>query len=441
MGASNITAARENSCHEAASLMQAVVERSNMQRAYARVVKNKGVAGVDAMSVTDLKGYLKMHWPEIKEQLLCGSYQPQAVLRVEIPKENGGGMRMLGIPTVVDRLLQQAIHQVLSPIFEEQFSESSYGFRPGRSTHQAILAAKQFMVEGNRWVVDMDLEKFFDRVNHDILMARVARRVKDKLLLGLIRRYLQAGMMSEGTVSARMEGKPQGGPLSPLLSNILLTDLDRELEKRGHRFCRYADDCNVYVKSARAGARVLDSMTRFLASKLKLKVNVNVDKSAVDRPWRRKFLGYSVTHHKVPRLKVAAQSVKRFKGKLRDVVRRGRGCNLQRLIEEMTPVLRGWTNYYRLVEVKNVFEELDGWIRRKLRVNIWRQWKHPGTREKALKKRGLAPKQAWKSAWNGRGPWWNAGAPHMNQAFPKSFFDAMGLLSLLAQLRQLQATT
>jgi RNA-directed DNA polymerase len=439
MGASNITATRDNACHEAASLMRAVVERSNMQRAYARVVKNKGVAGVDDMSVTDLKDYLKAHWPDIKEQLLHGSYQPQPVLRVEIPKENGGGMRMLGIPTVVDRLVQQAIHQVLGPIFEEQFSESSYGFRPGRSTHQAILAAKQFMAKGNRWVVDMDLEKFFDRVNHDILMARVARTVKDKLLLGLIRRYLQAGMMSDGIVSARAEGTPQGGPLSPLLSNILLTDLDRELEQRGHRFCRYADDCNVYVKSARAGARVLESMTRFLACRLKLKVNA--DKSAVDRPWRRKFLGYSVTHHKVPRLKVAAQSVLRFKGKLRNLFRQGRGRNLQRFIEEMTPVLRGWANYYRLAEVKNIFEELDGWIRRKLRVIIWRQWKHPGTREKAMRKRGLPPKQAWKSAWNGRGPWWNAGAPHMNLAFPKSFFDQMGLLSLLAQLRKLQATT
>jgi RNA-directed DNA polymerase len=439
MGASNITATRDNACHEAASLMRVVVERSNMQRAYARVVKNKGVAGVDDMSVADLKDYLKAHWPDIREQLLHGTYQPQPVLRVEIPKENGGGMRMLGIPTVVDRLVQQAIHQVLSPIFEEQFSESSYGFRPGRSTHQAILAAKQFMAEGNRWVVDMDLEKFFDRVNHDILMARVARTVKDKLLLGLIRRYLQAGMMSDGIVSARTEGTPQGGPLSPLLSNILLTDLDRELEQRGHRFCRYADDCNVYVKSARAGTRVLDSMTRFLVCRLKLKVNA--DKSAVDRPWRRKFLGYSVTHHKVPRLKVAAQSVLRFKGKLRNLFRQGRGRNLQRLIEEMTPVLRGWTNYYRLAEVKNIFEELDGWIRRKLRVIIWRQWKHPGTREKALRKRGLPPKQAWKSAWNGRGPWWNAGAPHMNLAFPKAFFDEMGLLSLLAQLRKLQATT
>ena len=439
MGASNITAARDNSCHEAASLMRAVVEKSNMQRAYARVVKNKGVAGVDNMSVVDLRGYLQTHWSEIKEQLLRGTYQPQAVLRVEIPKENGGGMRMLGIPTVVDRLLQQAIHQVLSPIFEEQFSESSYGFRPGRSTHQAVLAAKQFMAEGNRWVVDMDLEKFFDRVNHDVLMARIARMVKDKLLLGLIRRYLQAGMMSEGVVSARTEGTPQGGPLSPLLSNILLTDLDRELEKRGHRFCRYADDCNVYVKSARAGSRVLDSMTRFLAVRLKLKVNA--EKSAVDRPWRRKFLGYSVTFHKVPRLKVAPQSVQRFKSKVREAMRKGRGRNLHRLIAEMTPVLRGWTNYYRLAEVKNTFEDLDGWIRRKMRVIIWRQWKRPRTREKGLIQRGLPPKQAWKSAWNGRGPWWNAGAQHMHLAFPKSFFDQMGLLSLLAQLRQLQATT
>jgi RNA-directed DNA polymerase len=285
----------------------------------------------------------------------------------------------------------------------------------------------------------MDLEKFFDRVNHDIFMSRVARTVKDKVLLGLIRRFLQAGMMSDGIVSARTEGTPQGGPLSPLLSNILLTDLDRELEKRGHRFSRYADDCNVYVKSLRAGVRLLDSMTRFLSDKLKLKVNA--DKSAVDRPWRRKFLGYSVTWHKLPRLKVAVQSVQRFKGKLRNLFRRGRGRKLQRLIEEMTPVLRGWTNYFRLAEVKNTFEELDGWMRRKLRVIIWRQLKRPRTRENAMRMRGLPPKQAWKSAWNGRGPWWNAGAVHMNLAYPKSFFDKQGLLSLLALLRQLQAKT
>ena len=409
-----------------------------MQRAYVRVVQNKGAAGVDDMRVADLKDYLKVHWSEIKEQLLNGTYQPQPVLRVEIPKD-GGGMRRLGIPTVVDRLVQQAIHQVLSPCFEAQFSDSSYGFRPGRSAHQAVLAARRFMAEGNRWVVDMDLQKFFDRVNHDILMARVARTVKDKLLLGLIRRYLQAGMMSEGVVSARMEGVPQGGPLSPLLSNILLTDLDRELERRGHRFCRYADDCNIYVRSARAGARVLDSLTRFLATGLKLKVNA--DKSAVDRPWRRKFLGYSVTWHQVPRLEVAAQSVQRFKGRLRDFFRQGRGRNLKGLIEEMTPVLRGWSNYYRLAEVKNIFAELDGWIRRKLRGIIWRQWKRPSTRERGLVKRGLPKHQAWKSASNGRGPWWNAGASHMNAAFPQSYFDRVGLLSLLAQLRQFQATT
>ncbi len=285
----------------------------------------------------------------------------------------------------------------------------------------------------------MDLEKFFDRVNHDVLMARVARKVEDKRVLRLIRKFLQAGIMDGGLVSERTEGTPQGGPLSPLLSNILLDDLDKELEKRGHKFCRYADDCNIYVRSQRAGERALESLSRFLDRKLRLKVNK--EKSAVDRPGRRKFLGYSMTWHKKPRLKVAPESVKRLKDKLRKKFRQGRGRNIGKLIEELAPLLRGWVNYFRLAEAKNTFEKLDGWIRRKLRCILWRQWKRNYTRAKNLMKLGLSKERAWKSATNGRGPWWNSGASHMNHALPRKFFDALGLISLLNHLQRIQCST
>ena len=437
LGASSDTATRENSEPEAEQLLEAVVERKNMWLALKQVERNSGAAGVDNMTVAQLRGYLREHWPRIKEELLAESYQPQPVLKVEIPKPGGKGMRMLGIPTVLDRLLQQALHQVISPLFELRFSESSYGFRPQRSAHQAVLKARQYVREGRRWVVDIDLEKFFDRVNHDILMSRLARRIKDKGVLRLIRRYLQAGMMSNGLTTARREGTPQGGPLSPLLSNILLDELDKELERRGHKFCRYADDCNIYVQSRSAGERVLKSLTTFLERRLRLKVNA--EKSAVARPWERKFLGYSFTWQREARLKVAPASVQRLKEKLREIFRRGRGRNLGKLIEEaLTPLLRGWMNYFRLAEVKGVFEELDSWIRRRLRNLIWRKWKRPFTRAKNLMQRGLAKAQAIKSAANGRGPWWNAGAAHMHLAFPKSYFDRCGLLSLLEQRRRFQ---
>ena len=412
--------------------MEAVVERENMWSALKQVERNSGAAGVDKMTVAQLRAYLREHWLRIKEELLAGEYQPQPVRKVEIPKPGGKGKRMLGIPTVIDRLIQQALHQVLSPLFEPDFSESSYGFRPNRSAQQAVLKAREYVREGRRWVVDIDLEKFFDRVNHDILMSRLARRIKDKRVLRLIRRYLQAGMMSDGLTTARREGTPQGGPLSPLLSNILLDELDKELERRGHKFCRYADDCNIYVQSRSAGERVMKSVTRFLERRLRLKVNA--EKSAVARPWERKFLGYSMTPNREPRLKVAKESVKRLKEKLREIFRRGRGRNLGKLIEgELTPLLRGWMNYFRLAEVKGIFEELDSWIRRKLRGLIWRQWKRPFTRLKGLIQRGLATVQARTSASNGRGSWWNAGAAHMHAAFPKSYFDRCGLLSLLEQ--------
>jgi RNA-directed DNA polymerase len=415
-------------------LLEAILGRENMMAALRRVAANKGAPGVDGMSVDDLRSHLATHWPRLKEELLAGRYRPAPVRGVEIPKP-GGGKRLLGIPTVVDRLVEQAMHQVLMPLFDPGFSSSSYGFRPGRSAHDAVLAARSHMAAGRRFVVDLDLEKFFDRVNHDVLMARVARRVADQRVLRLIRRYLQAGLMLGRVMTARTEGTPQGGPLSPLLSNILLDDLDKELERRGHAFCRYADDCNIYVQSRRAGERVMASMTRFLAERLRL--TVNLAKSAVDRPWNRSFLGYSVTAHKEPRLRVAAKSVSRLRDKLRDAFRQARGRSLTRTATDLAPILRGWTNYFRLAQGKGVFEELDGWLRRKLRCILWRQWKRPRTRAARLMQRGLDEARAWRSANNGRGPWWNAGASHMNDAFRKTFFDLSGLLSLLELHRRL----
>lgn len=437
-GASSGAARREPVRPEELQLMEAVVARENLLDAYWRVMSNKGAAGVDEMPVEQLKPYLQEHWAQIKAELLNGAYQPQAVRCVEIPKPNGG-VRQLGIPTVVDRLIQQALHQVLSPLFEPNFSKSSYGFRPGRSAQQAVLAAREYVAEGRRWVVDLDLEKFFDRVNHDILMSRLARRISDKRVLVLIRRYLQAGMMTGGIVSQRVEGTPQGGPLSPLLSNVLLDELDKELERRGHKFCRYADDCNIYVQSRSAGERVMKSVTRFLSGRLRLKVNV--EKSAVARPWERKFLGYTMTWHKQPRPKAAPESIRRLKAKVRMIFREGRGRSLSQVIKDLNQVLRGWSQYFRLAEVKGIFEELDGWIRRKLRCLLWRQWKRTFTRAKNLRQRGLEESRAWKSATNGRGAWWNSGASHMNEAFPKSYFDRLGLMTLLNRQRKLQFST
>ena len=416
-------------------LMDVVCERGNLMLAYDRVLKNKGAAGVDGIGIAEFKEHLKQHWPTIKAKLLTGEYMPAPVRRVDIPKPQGG-VRTLGIPTLTDRLIQQALHQVLSPIFEVEFSESSYGFRPGRNAHQAVKAAKQYVAEGRRVVVDMDLEKFFDRVNHDLLMQKLSTKIDDGRVLCLIRRYLKAGMMADGMVAQRTEGTPQGGPLSPLLSNILLTALDRELERRGHAFCRYADDCNIYVKSKVAGERVMASITRFLADTLKL--TVNAAKSEVARPWERKFLGYSLTWHKAPKLRIAPTSLKRQEDKIRAVLQGARGRSLKKVIDELNPMLRGWMVYFKLTETKRVLDELDGWIRRKLRCILWRQWKRPYTRAKNLMRAGLTEERAFRSAFNQRGPWWNSGASHMNQAFPKSFFDRLGLVSLLDTMRRLQ---
>ena len=419
----------------ALSLIEQVVRRENLLAAHARVVRNAGAPGVDGMTVDDLMAYCRAHWARIREQLLSGTYVPQPVRRVEIPKPGGTGKRTLGIPTVLDRFIQQALLQVLSPIFDPTFSDASYGFRPKRSAHQAVQRARGYIAAGHRWVVDMDLEKFFDRVNHDVLMARVARRVKDVRVLLLIRRYLQAGMMEGGLMSPRTEGTPQGGPLSPLLSNILLDEWDRELERRGHRFVRYADDCNVYVRSKAAGNRVLASLERWLLQRLRLRVNR--DKSGVARPWSRKFLGYSVTWDRAARLRVAPAAVQRLKTTLRRMLRQGRGRRLADTVQDLSLVLRGWVAYFRLAEVKASFEDVDKWLRRKLRCIIWRQWKRPRTRIRELCRRGLDVARARASASNGRGPWWNAGASHMHAAVPSAGLRRLGLLSLLDEHQRL----
>lgn len=415
--------------------MERVVERSNLWLAYQRVVKNKGAPGVDDLTVADFKAWLKVHWPSVKQALLEGRYIPHPVRRVDIPKPSGG-VRTLGVPTVLDRLIQQALHQVLQPLFEPTFSEGSFGFRPGRSAHQAVRRAQAHIREGKRWVIDLDLEKFFDRVNHDVLLARVARQVRDARALKLIRRFLEAGMMQEGLVKPRTEGTPQGGPLSPLLSNILLTDLDRELERRGLAFCRYADDCNIYVGSRVAGERVMRGIRTFLEEVLHLRINA--EKSAVARPWVRKFLGYSFTAHRENRLRVAPESVQRLTRRIRELLRSGRGRSLAHTIETLNPLLRGWINYFRLTQSKSVLEELDGWVRRRLRCLLWRQWKRPRTRERKLLALGLDAERAWRSAVNGRGPWWNAGASHMNHAVPAAYFTTLGLVSLLREQQRLQ---
>ena len=357
LGAEVCTATSEQTKSENHELMGRVVERSNIRLAYQRVVENKGAAGVDEMPVSELKDWLAAHWPGVKKALLEGRYLPQPVRRVDIPKPTGG-VRTLGVPTVVDRLIQQALHQALQPLFEPTFSEGSYGFRPGRGAHQAVRRAQAYIREGKCWVVDLDLEKFFDRVNHDVLMARVARRVDDARVLKLIRRFLEAGMMREGLCKPRTEGTPQGGPLSPLLSNVLLDDLDRELEGRGLAFCRYADDCNIYVGSRAAGERVMSGIRVFLQDVLRLRINVH--KSAVARPWERTFLGYSVTAQRETRLRIAEASVQRLVQKVRTLMRAGRGRSLRHTIRVLNPLLRGWINYFYLGQSRTMLDALDG---------------------------------------------------------------------------------
>lgn len=434
-GAASITGITANSGPETERLIEAIVSRGNMMAAYSKVVANKGASGVDKMPVTELKSYLQQEWPRIKEELLAGKYVPQPVLKVEIPKPDGG-KRTLGIPTVVDRLIQQGVNQVLGALFIPDFSKHSYGYMPGRSAHQAVQASRKYVAEGKRWVVDIDLEKFFDRVNHDILMSLVKRKVKDRRVLKLIDSYLKAGMFTGGTVSPRQEGTPQGSPLSPLLSNILLDELDKELERRGHDFCRYADDCNIYVATKASGERVMESITRFLSEQLKL--TVNQAKSAVDRPWRRIFLGYSMNWYPRPRLRAGTKAVAKLKANAREICCRGRGRSMQQVIEELNPKLRGWLNYFRHVESDYLFKELDGWLRRKLRVILWKQWKRTYTRAKNLIKLGLSSDAAWRFVRKQRGPWAIAGTNVMNRMLNNTYFEKLGLVSLQNQYLRLQ---
>ena len=418
-------------------MMEQVVERQNMLRALRRVQQNKGAPGVDGMDVKELTPFLKEHWQGIREELLNDAYKPKPVRRVEIPKPDGG-VRLLGIPTVLDRLIQQALLQVLTPIFDPEFSEHSYGFRPGRSAHQAVKAAQKYIEEGYSYAVDIDLEKFFDRVNHDMLMARVARKVKDKRVLRLIRRYLQAGVMVNGVCIDTEEGTPQGGPLSPLLANIMLDDLDKELEKRGHRFARYADDCNIYVKTPRAGERVMASVREFVEKKLKLKVNEK--KSKVDRPWKVKFLGLTFTWEKKPRIRIAPKALERFKERIRELTQRSKGISMERRLGELNTYLRGWIGYFRLADTESVIQDLDKWIRRRLRMCMLKQWKKPKTKYKNLVALGVNPEEARKLAGSRKGYWHLSKTPQMTKALDSAYWHRQGLLSLVTMYRLLRVT-
>jgi RNA-directed DNA polymerase len=405
-------------------LMEEVCERENCKQALARVKANKGSAGVDGMTVQQLPEHLKQYWPAIREQLLSGTYGPQPVKRVEIPKPDGG-VRKLGIPTVLDRFIQQAAMQVLQRKWDRTFSDHSYGFRPGRSAHQAVEAAQQFIAAGYRWVVDLDLEKFFDRINHDKLMAKIAERVSDKRLLQLIREFLRAGVMEGGLVGPVDEGTPQGGPLSPLLSNIVLDEFDRELERRGLRFARYADDSNIYVRSRRAGERVMESITRFVTMQLKL--TVNQQKSAVARPWERKFLGFSFTVNREPKRRIAPKAVLRFKERVRELTRRTRGVSTERMAEELARYLRGWLGYFGKCQTPSVLENLEKWFRRRLRSAIWKQWKRGSVRFAELRKRDVGKDLAAQTAGSAHGPWRLADSPALHIALPNVYFDSLGI--------------
>lgn len=413
----------------------AVFARANLFAALKRVESNKGAAGIDGMTVKELSGYLKAHWLEVREALESGKYQPSPVRRVEIPKPDGG-VRQLGIPTVLDRLIQQAIAQVLTPMFDAVFSPHSYGFRPGRSAHQAVQKSQAYIRQGYDWVVDIDLEKFFDRVNHDMLMARVARVVKDKRVLKLIRAYLESGVMLNGVVMDTEEGTPQGGPLSPLLSNIMLTDLDRELEERGHKFVRYADDCNIYVKTERAGGRVLESVKQYLEKKLKLKVNPK--KSKVERATRAKFLGFSFWKRKGEVfIRLAKRTKERFAEKIRHLTKRTRSGKMEDIVSEVNRYTRGWIGYYRLATTPSVYQEMDEWIRRRLRQIQWKRWKRGRTRYRELVRLGVPPKRAALGA-VGTSPWRMSHSPIIHEALNNAFWRSTGLESIAERYNQLR---
>ena len=429
-GTETLMAKREaESMATSKQLMEEVCERRNCKQALARVKRNKGSAGIDGMTVEQLPDYLRQHWPTIREQLLRGTYRPQPVKRVEIPKPDGG-IRQLGIPTVLDRFIQQAVMQVLQGRWDHTFSEHSYGFRPGRSAHQAVAQAQQYIADGYGWVVDLDLEKFFDRVNHDKLMAKLARRISDKRTLKLIRAFLRAGVMEGGLVSPIDEGTPQGGPLSPLLSNIVLDELDEELERRGHCFVRYADDCNLYVRSQRAGERVMKSVSEFITKKLKLKVNEQ--KSAVSRPSKRKFLGFSFTWQREPKRRIAPKAIARFKQRVRELTRRTRGVKVETMVAQLSRYLLGWRGYFGFCQTPSVLRSLEKWLRRRLRSVVWKQWKRGKVRFAELSKRGVSKDLAAQTAGSAHGPWRLSNSPALTIAMPNAYFASLGLTPLVA---------
>jgi RNA-directed DNA polymerase len=408
-------------------MMNHILSRENLIQAIKRVERNKGSHGVDDMPVQNLRSHIVKHWDSLRQQLEEGTYKPSPVRRVEIPKPDGG-VRLLGIPTVIDRFIQQAIAQVLTKTFDPHFSKYSFGFRPNKQAHQAIRQAKQYMREGYRWVIDMDLEKFFDKVNHDKLMGILKKKIKDKTLLKIIHRYLQSGVMENG-VSVRTEmGTPQGGPLSPLLANILLNELDKELEQRGHRFVRYADDFHIYVKSKKAGIRVKNSITEFIEKKLKLKVNR--EKSAVDRPWKRKFLGFSFTQHKIPKVRIHNKSIKKLKEKIRTLTSRSKGWSMIHRIKLLNQYLMGWCGYFALADTKSIFQQLDGWIRRRLRMCVWKDWKLPKARKRNLINLGVPNRKAHEWANSRKGYWRITKSPILQRTLNNSYWSRLGLLSL-----------
>jgi RNA-directed DNA polymerase len=416
-------------------LMERILSRENLLSALKRVERNKGSHGVDEMPVQNLRQHILEHWESMKMELLEGTYKPQPVRRVEIPKPDGG-VRLLGIPTVTDRLIQQAIAQVLTTLYDPTFSEHSYGFRPKRSAHGAIRKAKGYIQEGNRWVIDIDLEKFFDKVNHDRLMGTLSKRIEDKRLLKLIRNYLKSGIMINGIVTSSEEGTPQGGPLSPLLSNIVLDELDKELEERGHNFVRYADDCNIYVKTKKAGNRVMGSVTSFIEGRLKLKVNLN--KSAVDRPWKRKFLGFSFTLHKEPKVRIAKESMKRMKSKIREITSRKKPYPMDYRIKKLNQYLMGWCGYFALADTPSVFRAFDSWIRRRLRMCMWKNWKKPSTKVRKLIGLGAPEDKAYEWGNSRKSYWRISKSPVLHRTLGNSYWSSQGLKSLLSRYETLR---
>ncbi|QTD41221.1 group II intron reverse transcriptase/maturase [Sporosarcina sp. Te-1] len=416
-------------------LMERILSRENLLSALKRVERNKGSHGVDGMPVQNLRKHFLEHWESMKMELLQGTYEPQPVRRVEIQKPDGG-VRLLGIPTVIDRFIQQAIAQVLTSLYDPTFSEHSYGFRPNRSAHDGVRKAQRYIQEGNRWVIDIDLEKFFDKVNHDKLMGKLAKRIEDKRLLKLIRKYLKSGIMINGIVTTSEKGTPQGGPLSPLLSNIVLDELDKELEERGHKFVRYADDCNIYVKTMKAGNRVMSSVTSFIEGKLKLRVNPN--KSAVDRPWKRTFLGFSFTSHREPKVRIAKESVKRMKYKIREITSRKKPYPMDYRIEKLNQYLMGWCGYFALADTPSVFRIFDSWIRRRLRMCMWKAWKQPKTRVKKLIGLGVPSGKAYEWGNSRKGYWRISSSPILDKTLGNSYWSSKGLKSLLSRYETLR---